>query len=63
MQCLMGERAGKKPLRMPAHRWEDNIKYTLKKEARRKWNGLMCLRMRQMADSCKPKNKTSNSIK
>jgi hypothetical protein len=34
IQCLIGERAGRKPLRMPAHGLEDNIKLNLQKEAK-----------------------------
>ena len=42
----MGEITGRNPLRRPAHGKEDNIKYTLKEEFRRKWNVLTCLRMK-----------------
>jgi hypothetical protein len=32
---LVGKSAGKRPLRVPRHRWEDNIKIDLRKE----WGG------------------------
>jgi hypothetical protein len=42
---LVGKHQGKKPLRRPKRRWEDNIKMDLQEVRRGAWTGLMWLRI------------------
>jgi hypothetical protein len=43
-RALVGKPEGKRPLRRPRLRWEDNIKMILKKWDREAWTGLIWLR-------------------
>jgi hypothetical protein len=42
---LVGKYAGKRPLGVSKHRWEDNIKIYLKATGSITWNELNCLRI------------------
>ena len=44
-RVLVGKPEGKRPLRRPRHRWEDNIKMDLQEMGYRVWTGLSWLRI------------------
>lgn len=60
---FMRDREGRKPLGRPTHRWEDNIKQILKKEARIKWTVCTWLRIRTNGTLLGTINNPSSSIK
>jgi hypothetical protein len=45
-RMLVGKRQGKRPLRRPRRRWDDNIKVDPKEIVRAAWNGSIWLRAR-----------------
>jgi hypothetical protein len=42
-KIYVGKPERKKPIRRPRHRWEDNIKWVLRKEGGREWPGFIWL--------------------
>jgi len=42
---LVGKSEGKRPLIRLKHRWEDNIRWVLRKESGKAWNGCIWLRI------------------
>jgi hypothetical protein len=46
----VGKPEGKRPLGIPGHRWEDNIKKDVQGVKWRTWTGLMWLRVRTVGE-------------
>ena len=62
-RVLVGKPEGKKPLGRPRHRWVVNIKMDLEEVGWGPWTGLNCLRIGQVAVTCKCGNEPSGLIK
>jgi hypothetical protein len=60
-RALVGKTEGKRPLRRPRRRWEDNIKIDLQEVGL--WTGLSWLRIETVAGTCASGNVRSGSIK
>jgi len=61
-RVLVGRPEGKRPLGIPKHRWEDNIKMDLKEVGWETWTGLIWLRIGTVAGTCECGNELLVSI-
>jgi hypothetical protein len=58
-RILVGKLEGRRPLRGPRHKWEDNIKMDLRDIG---WGGTYCLDLAQDRDKCRALVKTLMNI-
>jgi hypothetical protein len=59
----VGKPEGKRPLRRPRHRWEDNIKADLQEVGYGVWTVLSWLKIKEVAGTCNSGNEPSGPIK
>ena len=62
-RVLVGKPEGKRPLRIPRHRWMDNIRMDLQEVGCEYMDRIGLAQDRQMADACECGNEPSGSVK